>query len=172
MQAYHFSNPRRPNVLDKQEQAMGTVLGCLKEAKVPADPSLEANPKRDRSVSREAGASWQALLSTMDAKARKKAKVAQQNSIWKSFAKSIGLQGIDPEGKDEGDLENSSIYPTQQTTKQKVNQDNPTEAVSACRSQPPHRKQSLKDIGSLHGCRGGNPAQWESTASNPTGSGS
>ncbi|KAJ1150691.1 hypothetical protein NDU88_003481 [Pleurodeles waltl] len=54
-------------------------------------------------------------------KARNKAKVAQQNSIMKPFAKSIATQGKVPEGKDEGDSEDSSIYVTQQMTTQKVN---------------------------------------------------
>ncbi|KAJ1192352.1 hypothetical protein NDU88_001662 [Pleurodeles waltl] len=69
-------------------------------------------------------------------KAQKKAKAAQQNSIWKSFAKSTGTQGKDPEKKDVGDLDYGSIYLTQQTTMQKDNQDNQTHAVSACKSQP------------------------------------
>ncbi|KAJ1173682.1 hypothetical protein NDU88_005508 [Pleurodeles waltl] len=67
MEGYNSSNQRRPSVLAKQDQATGTVLGCLKEAKVPADPSLEAKLKEDWSVSGEVGTSWQALLSSMDA---------------------------------------------------------------------------------------------------------
>ncbi|KAJ1165318.1 hypothetical protein NDU88_005746 [Pleurodeles waltl] len=67
MAAYPSSNPRRPNALAKPDQDTGTVLDCLEEAKAPADPSLEAKLKEDRSVSGEAGASRQALPSTMDA---------------------------------------------------------------------------------------------------------
>ncbi|KAJ1188709.1 hypothetical protein NDU88_005466 [Pleurodeles waltl] len=67
MEAYPSSNPRRPSALAKLDQAMGTLLGYLEEATAPVDPSLEAKLKEDRSVSREARAFWQALLSTMDA---------------------------------------------------------------------------------------------------------
>ncbi|KAJ1082506.1 hypothetical protein NDU88_002671 [Pleurodeles waltl] len=68
MEAYPSSNPQRSRFLAKQDQAMGTVLGCLEDAKVQADPSLEAKLKEYRSVSREVGASWQAHLSTMDSR--------------------------------------------------------------------------------------------------------
>ncbi|KAJ1218928.1 hypothetical protein NDU88_006499 [Pleurodeles waltl] len=67
MEAHPSSNPRRSSALVKQDQATGTVSGCLEEAKAQADPSLEAKLKEDRSVSGETGASRQALISTMDA---------------------------------------------------------------------------------------------------------
>ncbi|KAJ1089396.1 hypothetical protein NDU88_002547 [Pleurodeles waltl] len=66
-EAYPFFNPRNPSVLAKQDHATGTALGCLEEPIVPADPSLEVKLKEDRPASGEAGASWQALLSPMDA---------------------------------------------------------------------------------------------------------
>ncbi|KAJ1106907.1 hypothetical protein NDU88_004305 [Pleurodeles waltl] len=100
-------------------------------------------------------------------KAQKKAKVAQQNSIWKSFTKSIGTQGKDPEEKDVGDLDNSSISLTKQTTTQKDNWDNTTHGVSAYRSQPSQQNQALKDIRPSNCSQAGTLAQPEVAQATP-----
>ncbi|KAJ1130765.1 hypothetical protein NDU88_009113 [Pleurodeles waltl] len=67
MEARPSSNPWCPCALAKQDQATGTVLGCPEEEKLLLDPLMGAKLREDQSVPGEAGASWQALLSTIDA---------------------------------------------------------------------------------------------------------